>query len=150
MGEKYCVKCNKRIEMNIFVCPECSSESFFHHDPNLPFPYAGTPPVDDNKVFPWQLPPEPKTVKTIDPEKLEKFQARFSKELEELEYLEWRSRQPGWRDPDLQKRMKGITATAAGVALGTAALRGQLGDIKSAITDDGSGEDSGWFGDLFN
>ena len=149
MGAKFCIKCNKKIDMNTFVCPDCSSESFFHHDPSLPFPYEGEAQEATSATKQLKDRKEAKPLKVIDPEKLEKFQARFEKELEELEYLEWRSRQPGWRDPEVQNRMKNISATAAGVALGTTVLRTQLGSIQNAISPGDNG-DSGWLGDLFN
>lgn len=124
-----------------------------HHDPNKPHPnslpvdqtYAGgnLKSVKSDSVA--TIPP-----KLIDPEKLAMFKARFAKELEELEYLEWRSRQPGWKSDEVQQRMKNISATAAGVALGTSFLRSQLGNIQNSVSA-GSDEDSpSWLGDLFS
>lgn len=153
VANKFCFKCTQAVPMDVFVCPQCSAESFLHHDPNKPLPSSDSEEpsrsngnlrsVSQSRV----APPPPKE---IDPEKLELFKARFAKELEELEYLEWRSHQPGWKSDEVQQRIKHISATAAGVAIGTSILRSQLGSIQDAMSSDSGGDSSSWLGDLFS
>lgn len=139
--------------MDVFICPKCSSESFVHHDPSKPHP--NSLPVNQaysggnlKSVKSASVPVTPP--KEIDPEKLAMFKARFAKELEELEYLEWRSRQPGWKSDEVQQRLKNISATAAGVAIGTSFLRSQLGNIQGSVSSDSDEESTSWLGDLFS
>jgi len=64
--------------------------------------------------------------------------------------LEWRARQPGWRNEEVQQRIKNISATAAGVAIGTSFLRSQLGTISESLSSKDDQESTSWLGDLFN
>lgn len=150
MGIKYCTNCNMKVDMNVSSCPDCSTQSFFHHDPNLPFPYENSSNTMEKVSSSNNIRQSIKPKKELDPVKLQKFQERFAKELEELEYLEWRSNQPGWRNPEIQKSLQQIRNTAAGVALGSFGLRYQLGQIQNNLTSPDSGSDSSWLGDLFN
>jgi len=139
--------------MDIFVCPECSCESFVHHNPSKPHP--NVEPIEEihsvrtlkSRESGHAPLPAPKE---IDPEKLAMFKARFVKELEEIEYLEWRARQPGWKNEEVQQRIKNISATAAGVAIGTSFLRSQLGAMSESLSTDSDQESTSWLGDLFN
>ncbi len=139
--------------MDIFVCPQCSAESFVHHDPSKPHPNSAPVETDISTrslrpVSAYSTPIAPPI--EIDPEKLAMFQARFAKELEELEYLEWRSRQPGWKNEEVQQRIRNISTTAAGVAIGTSILRSQINNIQNSLSSNSDGESSSWIEDLFS
>ncbi len=96
---------------------------------------------------------------SIDPELLVRFKRRFQLELEEMTYLEWRAMQPQWKfqvaktgsEPRVESETGGLSgtqirSTAAGVFLGTAAIRAQLDDINNeedSESSDSSGDDEG-------
>lgn len=155
-------------------CPECQASSFLHQDPK-----KSAAELEQEKAAREQLrsmtPGERKKVaqdwsqennsaqvqlsqkeKALGPEKLEAFRRRYQKELLELEYIEWRSLQPGWKGPEMQQRLKNISSTAAGVAIGTSFMNGQLRSLRDEISGEGGegGEDEGgvmdWIGDIFN
>ena len=171
MSSKFCFNCHFKVAMDVMECPECNAKSFLHKDPAIAAAEEElakrsreqlrnmTPGDRTDTHWNWDQEEEIAKIarisaeKAMDPEKLEAFKKRLQKELEELEYLEWRSHQPGWKDPEVQQRWKNITATAAGVAIGTSVLRSQLGMIQNNFSRNDSSDTGGignWLGDLFN
>lgn len=157
---KFCDKCSYELAMDIFTCPKCSSGVFVHRDPNQPFPISPTEELPRTsgtlrslstarETSPQTREASPKP-REIAPEKLKKFKARFAKELENLEYLEWRSVQPNWKNDNVQQRMKSIQTTAAGVFLGTSVLRAEVNNIQDMNLADSNEGSSDLLGDLFN
>jgi hypothetical protein len=106
----------------------------------------------------------------MDPDLLAKFKHRFQLELEEIAYLEWRAMQPEWKfqvmkaekDPKSQAIIGGFAGphavtTAAGVFIGTTAIRTELDEMNNdegGESSDSSGDDeggiAGFLGDIFS
>ena len=157
MSSKYCDKCQRKVTMDIMECPDCHATSFVHKNParaELASELAGYQQEQIKITSPKELAIiMQQKENAMDPIKLDLFRRRLHGELDELEYLEWRSHQPGWTDPEVQQRWKNITATAAGVAVGTSLLRSQLGNINNTLSGDNSSDAGGiadWLGDIFS
>jgi hypothetical protein len=181
MGLKFCEKCYEKVEQYVMECPECQTTSFVHKDPTKTAAQleleekareqlrsmtpgerkiAGPEPDQGAEVAQLRL---SQLEKAMGPEKLDAFRKRLQKELLELEYLEWRSMQPGWKSPEMEQRWKNISSTAAGVAIGSSMINSQIRSLRDEISDGGGDSDGGdsdggdsdrgimdWFNDAFN
>jgi len=171
MSSKFCFKCHYKVAMDVMECPQCEAKSFLHKDPAIAAAEEElaqqsreqlknmSPGDQSHAVWNWDQSEEFSRIeqhaveKAIDPEKLEAFKKRLQSELDELEYLEWRSHQPEWKDPKVQQRWQNISSTAAGVAIGTSILGSQLGNIKNALSGNSASDGGGiadWIGDIFS
>jgi hypothetical protein len=123
------------------------------------------PPVDSTPVLQRKSRSEIeeanrlKFEESMDPDLLAKFKHRFQLELEEIAYLEWRAMQHQWqflvmkaeKDPKSQAVIGGFVGphavtTAAGVFIGTTAIRTELdemNDDEGGEGSDGSGDEEG-------
>ena len=176
MGLKFCEKCYEKVEQYVMECPACQATSFVHKDPTktaaqleleekargqlrnmTPGERKIAAPERDQASEVAQLRLS-QLEKAMSPEKLDAFRKRLQKELLELEYLEWRSMQPGWKSTEMEQRWKKISSTAAGVTIGSSMITSQLRSLREEISGDGGdsdGRDSDggimdWFGDIFN
>jgi len=157
------------VEFTVLACPNCKASSFDHRDPEMQIvPPASSAPVLQRKS-PSEIEEENrlKFEASIDPDILVRFKQRFQSELEEISYLEWRAMQPEWKfqemkaetDPKSQAIIGGFVGpqavtTAAGVFIGTTAIRTELDELNDDEAGDSSGDDeggiSGLLGDLFS
>ena len=132
MNLKSCSTCNAEYEAHIGKCPKCDSTYFTVVSPQE-----------------QRLQHE----ESMDPELLAKFKHRFKLELEEIAYLEWRAMQHEWKDqvmkaekdPKSQAIIGGFVGpravtTAAGVYIGTTAIRSEISELNN---DDGGGSSGG-------
>ena len=181
MKKKRCGKCFADVQSTAIYCPHCGIV-----DSWLPTPQkeAAIAPEDL-----WQ-PTAPEVASTaqvpvpdadatrrelvdasLGEKKVAQYRARLQKEMEELEYQQWRELQPEWHEvtksaganPTHQFSRGGVAstfqnpmfATAAGVFIGTGAMRYQLGEIQKDLDSQnpdvsGAGDSSGGFMDGFD
>lgn len=155
MNHKRCTDCNSEYEGQVNRCPECNSR-FFTLVSLQEVPYSPTrtpiirvPYVPPKTKFEIEEEKRIQHEESIDPDVLVKFKHRFKLELEEIAYLEWRAMQPAWQlqvikansDPKSQAVIGGLigsrtATTAAGVFIGTTAIRSEINDLNN---DDGGG-----------
>lgn len=161
MSGKYCFACGWWVDHTVLACPNCKASNFDHRDPEMQI----DPPVDSTPVLQRKSRSEIeeanrlKFEESMDPDLLAKFKHRFQLELEEIAYLEWRAMQHQWqflvmkaeKDPKSQAVIGGFVGphavtTAAGVFIGTTAIRTELdemNDDEGGEGSDGSGDEEG-------
>ena len=175
MKKKRCGKCFADVISTAIYCPHCGIV-----DSWLPTPQQAS---DERIAEVWS--PEAPTPKTstasteapkdvsetkrelvdesLGAKKVAQYRARLAKEIEEIEYQEWRAIQPEWQKVAEGTRQYNpsatfqnpMIATAAGVMIGTTAMRYQLGQIQNELggenSDPGGATDtSGGFMDGFD
>lgn len=168
MGLKFCEKCHQKVEQYIMECPECQATSFVHRDPTKSVAELELEEKARERIRSMN-PSERKDStfyrnqhadleelrlsqvdRAMGPKKLAAFKERLEKELLELEYLEWRSLQPGWKNPEMQQRLKNISTTAAGVAIGTSLINSHLRGLGNEIEGENGEGVLDWIGDIFS
>jgi hypothetical protein len=180
VNHKRCEDCKTEYEDEVGRasgrCPECNSRFFTLVSlREVPYNPTQTPTPRVPYVPPksqYEIEEEKRLLyeESMDPDLLAKFKHRFQLELEEIAYLEWRAMQDQWKfqvmkaekDPKSQAIIGGFVAphavtTAAGVFIGTTAIRTELdemNDDEGGESSDSSGDDeggiSGFLGDLFS
>jgi hypothetical protein len=180
VNHKRCEDCKTEYEDEVGRasgrCPECNSRFFtlvsLREVPYNPTqtPTPRVPYVPPKSQYEIEEEKRLQYEESIDPDLLAKFKHRFQLELEEIAYLEWRAMQDQWKfqvmkaekDPKSQAIIGGFVAphavtTAAGVFIGTTAIRTELdemNDDEGGESSDSSGDDeggiSGFLGDLFS
>jgi len=168
MNRKKCENCKTEYQdyeaKRFGRCPNCDSKIFtLVLQPEV----ADGPPksayeIEEEKRF--------KLDESLKPEVLIKFKRRMELELAEIAYLEWRALQPQWKfqvmNAEKDSKSQAIigrfagphaVTTAAGVFIGTTAIRTELdemNDDQGGESSDSSGDDeggiAGLLGDLFS
>jgi hypothetical protein len=177
MKKKRCGKCFADVISTAIYCPHCGIV-----DSWLPTPQessseslteiwrpeeqeATTPPVSEQTAHDVGATKRAMVDSTLGEEKVAQYRARLAKEIEEIKYQEWRAIQPEWQKVAEGTRQYNpsspfqnpMIATAAGVMLGTTAMRYQLGAIQNELGEENvsssdaanSGEESLGFFDVF-
>ena len=169
MNHKRCEDCKTEYEDEVGRafgrCPECNSR-FFTLVSLREVPYSPTqtpiprvPYVPPKSQYEIEKEKRLQYEESMDPDLLAKFKHRFQLELEEIAYLEWRAMQPQWKsqvmkaekDPKSQAVIGGFVGphavtTAAGVFIGTTAIRTELTEMNNedgGEGSDGSGDEEG-------
>ena len=165
MNLKSCSTCNAEYEAHIGKCPNCNS-TFFTLVAPQDFPDSSIdgivprlPYVRAKSKFEIEEEQRLQHEESMDPDLLAKFKHRFKLELEEIAYLEWRAMQHEWKDqvmkaekdPKSQAIIGGIVGpravtTAAGVYIGTTAIRSEISELNN---DDSGGSSGGEEGGIF-
>jgi predicted nucleic acid-binding Zn-ribbon protein len=175
MKKKRCGKCFADVQSTAIYCPHCGIV-----DSWLPTPQessseslteiwrpeeqeATTPPVSEQTTHDVGVAKRAMVDSTLGEEKVAQYRARLAKEIEEIKYQEWRAIQPEWQKVAEGTRQYNpsspfqnpMIATAAGVMLGTTAMRYQLGTIQNELGEEnvdpsGATDTSGGFMDGFD
>lgn len=169
MNLKSCSDCNAEYEAHIGKCPKCNSTYFtvvsLQEEPDssidgiVPrFPY-----VRPKSKFEIEEEQRLQHEESINPDLLAKFKHRFKLELEEIAYLEWRAMQHEWKDqvrkaekdPKSQAIIGGFVGpravtTAAGVYIGTTAIRSEISELNNDDGGGSSGGEEGGISDFFD
>ena len=159
MNLKSCSACNAEYEAHIGKCPKCNSTYFTvvslqeEPDSSIDGIVPRVPYVRPKSKFEIEEEQRLQDEESMDPELLAKFKHRFKVELEEIAYLEWRAMQHEWKDqvmkaekdPKSQAIIGGFVGpravtTAAGVYIGTTAIRSEISELNN---DDGGGSSGG-------
>ena len=159
MNLKSCSTCNAEYEAHIGKCPKCNSTYFTvvslqeGPDSSIDGIVPRVPYVRAKSKFEIEEEQRLQHEESMDPELLAKFKHRFKLELEEIAYLEWRAMQHEWKDqvmkaekdPKSQAIIGGFVGpravtTAAGVYIGTTAIRSEISELNN---DDGGGSSGG-------
>jgi len=161
MSGKFCTACGWWVDHTAFACPNCKASNFDHRDPAMQgdLTVSSTPVLQRKSQSDIEEENRLKFEESIDPVLLAKFKHRFQLELEEIAYLEWRAMQPEWKfqvmkaekDPKSQAAIGGFVGphavtTAAGVFIGTTAIRTELNEMnkeEGGEGSDGSGDEEG-------
>jgi hypothetical protein len=180
VNHKRCEDCKTEYEDEVGRasgrCPECNSRFFTLVSlREVPYNPTQTPTPRVPYVPPksqYEIEEEKRLLyeESMDPDLLAKFKHRFQLELEEIAYLEWRAMQDQWKfqvmkaekDPKSQAIIGGFVGpqavtTAAGVFIGTTAIRTELDEMNNddvGESSDSSGDDeggiAGFLGDIFS
>jgi hypothetical protein len=156
---KSCSNCNAEYEAQVSKCPKCDSEFFILVSPqDSPDSSTDTalprvPYVRPKSKYEIEEEQRLQHEESMDPDLLAKFKHRFQLELQEIAYLEWRAMQHEWKDqvmkaekdPKSQAIIGGFVGpravtTAAGVYIGTTAIRSEISELNN---DDGGGSSGG-------
>ena len=146
-----CPQCNSRF-FTLVSLQEVPTSSVYTPVPKVPYvPPKSQYEIEEEKRLQHE--------ESMDPDLLAKFKHRFQLELEEIAYLEWRAMQPEWKfqvmkaetDPKSQAAIGGFVGphavtTAAGVFIGTTAIRTELNEMnkeEGGEGSDGSGDEEG-------
>ena len=159
MNLKSCSTCNAEYEAHIGKCPKCNSTYFTvvslqeEPDSSIDGIVPRVPYVRAKSKYEIEEEQRLQHEESMDPELLAKFKHRFKLELEEIAYLEWRAKQHEWKDqvkkaekdPKSQAIIGGFVGpravtTAAGVYIGTTAIRSEISELNN---DDGGGSSGG-------
>ena len=158
MNLKSCSACNAEYEAHIGKCPKCDSTYFTvvsqeEPDSSIDGIVPRLPYVRAKSKFEIEEEQRLQHEESMDPDLLAKFKHRFKLELEEIAYLEWRAMQHEWKDqvmkaekdPKSQAISGGFVGpravtTAAGVYIGTTAIRSEISELNN---DDGGGSSGG-------
>ena len=158
MNLKSCSACNAEYEAHIGKCPKCDSTYFTvvsqeEPDSSIDGIVPRVPYVRAKSKYEIEEEQRLQHEESMDPELLAKFKHRFKLELEEIAYLEWRAMQHEWKDqvmkaekdPKSQAIIGGFVGpravtTAAGVYIGTTAIRSEISELNN---DDGGGSSGG-------
>ena len=158
MNLKSCSACNAEYEAHIGKCPKCDSTYFTvvsqeEPDSSIDGIVPRLPYVRAKSKFEIEEEQRLQHEESMDPDLLAKFKHRFKLELEEIAYLEWRAMQHEWKDqvmkaekdPKSQAIIGGFVGpravtTAAGVYIGTTAIRSEISELNN---DDGGGSSGG-------
>lgn len=168
MNLKSCSDCNAEYEAHIGKCPKCNSTYFtvvsLQEDPDSSIDgiVPRVPYVRPKSKFEIEEEQRLQHEESINPDLLAKFKHRFKLELEEIAYLEWRAMQHEWKDqvrkaekdPKSQAllgRFVGPRAvtTAAGVYIGTTAIRSEISELNNDEGGGSSGGEEGGISDFF-
>ena len=159
MNLKSCSTCNAEYEAHIGKCPKCNSTYFTvvslqeEPDSSIDGIVPRVPYVRAKSKFEIEEEQRLQHEESMDPDLLAKFKHRLKLELEEIAYLEWRAKQHEWKDqvkkaekdPKSQAIIGGFVGpravtTAAGVYIGTTAIRSEISELNN---DDGGGSSGG-------
>ena len=159
MNLKSCSTCNAEYEAHIGKCPKCNSTYFTvvslqeEPDSSIDGIVPRVPYVRPKTKYEIEEEQRLQHEESMDPDLLAKFKHRFKLELEEIAYLEWRAKQHEWKDqvkkaekdPKSQAIIGGFVGpravtTAAGVYIGTTAIRSEISELNN---DDGGGSSGG-------
>ena len=159
MNLKSCSACNAEYEAHIGKCPKCNSTYFTvvslqeEPDSSIDGIVPRLPYVRAKSKFEIEEEQRLQHEESMDPDLLAKFKHRLKLELEEIAYLEWRAKQHEWKDqvkkaekdPKSQAIIGGFVGpravtTAAGVYIGTTAIRSEISELNN---DDGGGSSGG-------
>jgi hypothetical protein len=177
MKKKRCGKCFADVISTAIYCPHCGKVDSWLPTPQEPSgkslteiwspeaASANTPPAAQQSSQDLSATKRAMVDSTLGEEKVAQYRARLAKEIEEIKYQEWRAIQPEWQkvaEGTRQYNPSGpfqnpMIATAAGVMLGTTAMRYQLGAIQNELGEENvsssdaanSGEESLGFFDVF-
>ncbi len=169
MNLKSCSACNAEYEAHIGKCPKCNSTYFtvvsLQEEPDSSI--DGIVPrvryVRPKSKFEIEEEQRLQEEESMDPDLLAKFKHRFKLELEEIAYLEWRAKQHEWKDqvkkaekdPKSQAIIGGFVGpravtTAAGVYIGTTAIRSEISELNNDDGGGSSGGEEGGISDFFD
>jgi hypothetical protein len=156
---KSCSACNAEYEAHIGKCPTCNSSYFTvvslqeEPDSSIDGIVSRVPYVRPKSKYEIEEEQRLQHEESMDPDLLAKFKHRIKLELEEIAYLEWRAMQHEWKDqvmkaekdPKSQAIIGGFVGpravtTAAGVYIGTTAIRSEISELNN---DDGGGSSGG-------
>lgn len=159
MNLKSCSACNAEYEAHIGKCPTCNSSYFTvvslqeEPDSSIDGIVSRVPYVRPKSKYEIEEEQRLQHEESMDPDLLAKFKHRIKLELEEIAYLEWRAMQHEWKDqvmkaekdPKSQAIIGGFVGpravtTAAGVYIGTTAIRSEISELNN---DDGGGSSGG-------
>lgn len=167
MKKKRCGNCFADVQSTAIYCPHCRSV-----DGWLPTPQGGSreslteiwsPEKESTNTSsaPEQSPQDLSATRrvlvdeSLGEEKVAQYRARLAEEIEEIRYQQWRDIQPEWQKVVRESQAKNSVSpfqnpaltTAAGVIMGTTAMRYQLGVIQNELEaqnpDTGSALDTG-------
>ena len=182
MKKKRCGKCFADVQSTAIYCPHCGIV-----DSWLPTPQKESAIAPEDLWQPTaaevsstaQLPVPDADARrrelvdaSLGEKKVAQYRQRLTKEIEEIEYQQWRELQPEWQEKTKGtgvntthqfSRSAGVAstfqnpmfATAAGVFVGTGAMRYQLGEIQNELEaqnldQGGAADSSGGFMDGFD
>ena len=167
MNLKSCSTCNAEYEAHIGKCPKCNSTYFTvvslqeGPDSSIDGIVPRVPYVRAKSKFEIEEEQRLQHEESMDPELLAKFKHRFKLELEEIAYLEWRAMQHEWKDqvmkaekdPKSQAIIGGFVGpravtTAAGVYIGTTAIRSEISELNNDDSGGSSGGEEGGISDF--
>jgi hypothetical protein len=166
---KSCSDCNAEYEAHIGKCPKCNSTYFTvvslqeEPDSSIDGIVPRVPYVRPKSKFEIEEEQRLQHEESINPDLLAKFKHRFKLELEEIAYLEWRAMQHEWKDqvrkaekdPKSQAIIGGFVGpravtTAAGVYIGTTAIRSEISELNNDDGGGSSGGEEGGISDFFD
>lgn len=169
MNLKSCSDCNAEYEAHIGKCPKCNSTYFTvvslqeEPDSSIDGIVPRVPYVRPKSKFEIEEEQRLQHEESINPDLLAKFKHRFKLELEEIAYLEWRAMQHEWKDqvrkaekdPKSQAIIGGFVGpravtTAAGVYIGTTAIRSEISELNNDDGGGSSGGEEGGISDFFD
>ena len=166
MNLKSCSACNAEYEAHIGKCPKCDSTYFTvvsqeEPDSSIDGIVPRVPYVRPKSKFEIEEEQRLQDEESMDPDLLAKFKHRFKLELEEIAYLEWRAKQHEWKDqvmkaekdPKSQAIIGGFVGpravtTAAGVYIGTTAIRSEISELNNDDSGGSSGGEEGGISDF--
>ena len=167
MNLKSCSTCNAEYEAHIGKCPKCNSTYFTvvslqeEPDSSIDGIVPRVPYVRPKSKFEIEEEQRLQDEESMDPDLLAKFKHRFKLELEEIAYLEWRAKQHEWKDqvkkaekdPKSQAIIGGFVGphavtTAAGVYIGTTAIRSEISELNNDENGGSSGGEEGGISDF--
>ena len=167
MNLKSCSDCNAEYEGHIGKCPKCNSTYFTvvspqeEPDSSIDGIVPRVPYVRAKSKYEIEEEQRLQHEESMDPELLAKFKHRFKLELEEIAYLEWRAMQHEWKDqvmkaekdPKSQAIIGGFVGpravtTAAGVYIGTTAIRSEISELNNDESGGSSGGEEGGISDF--
>ena len=167
MNLKSCSDCNAEYEAHIGKCPKCNSTYFTvvslqeKPDSSIDGIVPRVPYVRAKSKYEIEEEQRLQHEESMDPELLAKFKHRFKLELEEIAYLEWRAMQHEWKDqvmkaekdPKSQAIIGGFVGpravtTAAGVYIGTTAIRSEISELNNDDSGGSSGGEEGGISDF--
>ena len=169
MNLKSCSACNAEYEAHIGKCPKCNSTYFTvvslqeEPDSSIDGIVPRVPYVRPKSKFEIEEEQRLRHEESINPDLLAKFKHRFQLELEEIAYLAWRAMQHEWKDqvmkaekdPKSQAIIGGFVGpravtTAAGVYIGTTAIRSEISELNNDDSGGSSGGEEGGISDFFD
>ena len=167
MNLKSCSTCNAEYEAHIGKCPKCNSTYFTvvslqeGPDSSIDGIVPRVPYVRAKSKYEIEEDQRLQHEESMDPDLLAKFKHRFKLELEEIAYLEWRAMQHEWKDqvmkaekdPKSQAIIGGFVGpravtTAAGVYIGTTAIRSEISELNNDDSGGSSGGEEGGISDF--
>jgi hypothetical protein len=184
MKKKRCGKCFADVISTAIYCPHCGKVDSWLPTPQgdsrgalteIWSPEAvstNTSPVPQQSSQDLSATRRELVDNSLGEEKVAQYRVRLAKEIEELKYQQWRELQPEWHEATQStepittnqfSRGAGVAsnfqnpmfATAAGVFVGTGAMRYQLGEIQNDLEAQnldvsGAADSSGGFMDGFD
>ena len=182
MKKKRCGKCFADVQSTAIYCPHCGIVDSWLPTPQKESAIAPEdlwqPTAAEVSSTAQQPVPDADATRrelvdaSLGEKKVAQYRQRLAKEIEEIEYQQWRELQPEWHDatsgtgvntPQQSLRGAGVSSTfqnpmfttAAGVFIGTGAMRYQLGELQKDLDAQnpdvgGAGDSSGGFMDGFD